>query len=210
MRVILGFVLLLAGVGALFATIAEPRRYHTEMAPLTGEDRLATFAAAGQTEGKPVAVVPAAVAAVPSTDWVTRTTVASTDDVPVNADNSTALDSATRLALARDIQGELARLGCYAGPLDGVWSPETQRAAGLFTTEANARIPVSEPDFALFSLTKTATEKEACGPAIVAEQKPVALPAAMGLGGLNGRPAKATGYRNDRDVQALFTNPLGR
>jgi hypothetical protein len=224
MRVLIGFVLLFAGVGALAATIAEPNRYRTDMISLNAEgDRLAGFTAAGQPAGTvslptpdvaEARVAEASPVSAQSDEWAARTSAASASDSLATADNSSALDSATREALARDIQGELARLGCYAGPLDGVWSAETQRAAGLFATEANARIPVSEPDFALFSLAKTATDNQACGPAIVAVQKPIEIAPAMGLGGPAAgeptKPAKSAGYRRDRDVEALFTNPLGR
>jgi hypothetical protein len=218
MRVLLAFVVLMGGIAAVAGNMAEPRRYKTEMAPLAqGEGRVSSFSAgaAGQAD----AVV---------TDFETSVQTAAVEtprqdaDVPAfittqsiaPAAEASPLDAATRAALARDIQSELARLGCYAGALDGAWSQETQRAAGLFVTEANARIPVSEPDFALFSLAKTATENEACGPAITVAQAPVVPPpAAMGLGGPGAEskaPKAAASYRRDRDVEQLFTNPLGR
>lgn len=216
MRVLLAFVVLLGGIAAVAGNLAEPNRYKTEMTSLDqGEGRVSSFAA-GVTGQAPAAV---------ATDFETSVQTAAIDtprqapDVPAftttqsiaPAADASPIDAATRAALARDIQAELARLGCYAGPVDGAWSPETQRAAGLFVTEANARIPVSEPDFALFSLAKTATENEACGPAITVAQTPVVPPPAMGLGGpgTESKP-KVTSYRRDRDVEQLFTNPLGR
>ncbi|MDO9384000.1 MAG: hypothetical protein Q7T86_14180 [Hyphomicrobiaceae bacterium] len=218
MRVLLAFVVLMGGIAAVAGNMAEPRRYQTDMSPLAqGDGRVASF-----SQG----VVGQARAAV-VTDFETSVQTAAADvrqqtaEVPAfvttqsiaPAAEASPLDAATRAALARDIQSELARLGCYAGPLDGAWSPASQRAAGLFVTEANARIPVSEPDFALFSLAKTATENEACGPAItVAQASVVPPPAAMGLGGPSdaSKAPKATSYRRDRDVEQLFTNPLGR
>ena len=216
MRVLLAFVVLLGGIAAVAGNLAEPNRYKTEMTPLEqGDGRVSSFAA-GVTSVAPAAV---------TTDFETSVQTAAIDtpreaDVPAftttqsiaPAADASPLDAATRAALARDIQAELARLGCYAGPVDGAWSPETQRAAGLFVTEANARISVSEPDFALFSLAKTATENEACGPAITVAQAPDVPPPAMGLGGpgTENKPPKAVSYRRDRDVEQLFTNPLGR
>lgn len=220
MRVLLAFVVLLGGIAAVAGNLAEPNRYKTEMTSLDqGEGRVSSFSA-GVT-GQAVGQAPEAV----TTDFETSVQTAAIQtsrqaDVPAfittqsiaPAADASPLDAATRAALARDIQAELARLGCYAGPVDGGWSPETQRAAGLFVTEANARIPVSEPDFALFSLAKTATENEACGPAITVAQAPVVPPPAMGLGGpgTESKPPKAASYRRDRDVEQLFTNPLGR
>jgi len=215
MRVLIAFVVLLGGIAAVAGNLAEPNRYKTEMTSLDqGEGRVSSFSA-GVTGQAPEAV---------TTDFETSVQTAAIQtprqaDVPAftttqsiaPAADASPLDAAARAALARDIQAELARLGCYAGPVDGAWSPETQRAAGLFVTEANARIPVSEPDFALFSLAKTATENEACGPAITVAQAPVVPPPAMGLGGpgTESKP-KVTSYRRDRDVEQLFTNPLGR
>lgn len=212
MRAILGFVVLLAGIGAVAAHLSEPRRFMTDMTPLTqAADRLPSYSAIG--EGRPesgrdsgnfqttmTAAPPAA-----ATDLAAPVAQAR----PM-ADLSSNLDMATRDALARDIQSELARLGCYGGAVDGVWSPEAQRAAGAFVAKANARIPANEPDFALFSLTKTATPEQACGPAITVAEKPVVAPPSMGLGGPVQRRPRAAAYHNDRSVQSLFTNPLGR
>lgn len=213
MRVLLAFVILLAGIGAVAANLAEPRRYKTEMTPLSqSEGRIAHFSPGNTANAAP---------AVSQFDTTVQTAEAgpATPDVPefVTTQNSSpeqtsALDSATKAALARDIQTELARLGCYAGPIDGNWSPEAQRAAGSFVTEANARIPVGEPDLALFSLAKSARENAACGPAITTAQAPAIPPPAMGLGGpgMEVRAAKTASYRVDREVDSLFTNPLGR
>ena len=219
MRAFLSFLVLLAGIAAVSANLAEPRRYQTDMASLTqGDGRVASFSSVAAAD-------PAAPTAAPVAPFKTTLQVAAAQrqqEEPVSAPevpayvpdgDASPLDAATRAALARDIQSELARLGCYAGPVDGSWSAETQRAAGLFVTEANARIPVSEPDFALFSLAKTATEQQACGPAVTVAQTPeLAPPAAMGLGGpvVETTKPKGASYRRDRDVEALFTNPLGR
>jgi hypothetical protein len=211
MRVVLGFLTLVAGVGAVAAHLAEPSRYQTDLVDLSGNgDRLAGFSAVA--EG--AAVAGRQQPAVPSnfTTTVTRAPeINETADLaqPVPAASGSNLDAATRDALARDIQAELARLGCYAGPADGVWSASAQQAAGLFVTKANARIPVTEPDFALFSLTKTATADQACGPAVTLAAAPMAP--AMGLGGPGAdKPARrALPQHVDRGVQSLFTNPLG-
>lgn len=216
MRVLIGFLVLVAGVGAVIANLAEPRRYLTQMTPIgAGEGRIANFSAVGEGDA-PVSVA----AAIPA--FETRVSVPQSQVETASITNDTGeafadpspIDAATRAALARDIQTELARLGCYAGPINGSWSPETQRAAGLFTTEANARIPVSEPDFALFSLAKSATSEQSCGPPVTVARVPAAVePPAMGLGGPGVErkaPTREPAYHQDRDVQSLFTNPLGR
>lgn len=223
MKVFLAFAVLLAGIAAVSAHLAEPQRYRTDMTSLMqGDGRIAGFSAVAAVDqtASPIGV---RAQTSPQSERVTafKTTLQVAEDnnsaaaeIPayVPAADASALDMATRSALARDIQSELARLGCYAGAIDGLWSPETQRAASLFVTEANARIPVSEPDFALFSLAKTATEQQACGPAATVAQTPVIAPPAMALGGpgvMTPEP-KAASYHRDRDVESLFTNPLGR
>ncbi len=56
--------------------------------------------------------------------------------------------------LVRAIQNELTRVGCYSGPVDGIWSKPTRAAMSAFTDRANARLPVDRPDDALLSLVK--------------------------------------------------------
>lgn len=228
MKVFLAFAVLLAGIAAVSANLVEPQRYRTDMTSLMqGDGRISAFSAVAALDKKAPPIGTRAQAS-PQSEGVTafKTTLQVAEDkispghdsaapeIPayVPTADVSALDAATRSALARDIQSELARLGCYAGAIDGVWSPETQRAASLFVTEANARIPVSEPDFALFSLAKTATEQQACGPAATIAQAPAIAPPAMALGGpgvVTPEP-KAASYHRDRDVDSLFTNPLGR
>ncbi len=213
MCAIIGFAVLLAGVGAVAAHISEPRRYTTDMVPLASEaDRLTAYSAVGQGA---VRTTPAAQPISGFETTVSSPAAAAAVEPasqPAGFQSGSNLDAATRDALARDIQTELARLGCYAGPVDGVWTPAAERAAEQFVAKANARIAVTEPDFALFSLTKTGTADQACGPALTVAQKPaIEAPQAMGLGGpVERKPTRTTSYHNDRSVQSLFTNPLGR
>ena len=58
------------------------------------------------------------------------------------------------LSLAQDLQSELQRVGCYAGNIDGVWSPLSQKAMKAFTERVNARLPVDEPDYVLLALVR--------------------------------------------------------
>lgn len=216
MRAVLGFAVLLAGLAAVGAHLSEPQRFVTDMSvvpPTT--DRLPAYSAVGQGVAQEAAQP---VGEFQTTASATRDLAARAEPAAKPADvtptiaSGSDLDLATREALARDIQSELARLGCYSGPVSGTWSAEAQRAADAFVAKANARIPVSQPDFALFSLAKTATPEQACGPAItIAAEKPVVEPPSMSLGGPGERrPRRAAAYYEDRSVQSLFTHPLGR
>ena len=47
-----------------------------------------------------------------------------------------------RASLARELQLELRRVGCYGGDLNGVWTPATRKAMKAFTDRVNATLPV--------------------------------------------------------------------
>jgi hypothetical protein len=64
-----------------------------------------------------------------------------------------------RDALARELQKELRRVGCYDGELNGAWTPATRRAMKAFTDRVNATLPVDEPDGVLF--TMVASQRDA-------------------------------------------------
>jgi peptidoglycan hydrolase-like protein with peptidoglycan-binding domain len=54
--------------------------------------------------------------------------------------------------LARQLQSELKRVGCYDGDVHGVWSKSTRAAMKAFTERVNARLPVDKPDHILLAL----------------------------------------------------------
>jgi hypothetical protein len=55
-------------------------------------------------------------------------------------------------SLAREIQRELKRVGCYRGEINGLWTPSTRVAMEAFVDDANAVLPVDKPDQVLLSL----------------------------------------------------------
>jgi hypothetical protein len=59
-----------------------------------------------------------------------------------------------RDALARQIQTELKRVGCYDGEVHGVWTTAVRRAMRDFTQRVNARLPVDKPDAVLLALVQ--------------------------------------------------------
>ena len=64
--------------------------------------------------------------------------------------------------LARELQKELRRVGCYDGEIHGAWTTSTKRAMKTFTERVNASLPVEEPDQVLLSLLHGQPDK-ACG-----------------------------------------------
>src|SRR5215468_4602464 len=69
-----------------------------------------------------------------------------------------------RDALARELQKELRRVGCYEGDINGTWSQSTRRAMKTFIERMNARLPIEQPDAVLYALVKGQDEL-VCGKA---------------------------------------------
>jgi hypothetical protein len=67
-----------------------------------------------------------------------------------------------KAALARELQLELKRVGCYAGEPNGAWTPAARKSMKAFTERVNASLPVGEPDEILLALVQ-AHRGEACG-----------------------------------------------
>src|SRR6516225_2246206 len=60
-----------------------------------------------------------------------------------------------RDSLARELQKELRRVGCYEGELNGAWTLATRRAMKTFTDRLNAALPVDEPDAVLYAMAQS-------------------------------------------------------
>lgn len=107
--------------------------------------------------GPPLTVDP------PTGAWETRldpVTIPAREVVPA----SPAAVQKTQRQLARQIQSELKRVGCYAGRLDGSWGDQSRAAMTAFIARVNASLPTREPDVILLSLIKGQTG-EVCGAA---------------------------------------------
>ncbi|MBX9590033.1 MAG: hypothetical protein K2X43_12060 [Hyphomonadaceae bacterium] len=67
-----------------------------------------------------------------------------------------------RASLARELQRELKRVGCYSGEVNGVWTTSSRMAMKSFTDHVNATLPIDNPDYVLLSLVQGHQER-ACG-----------------------------------------------
>src|SRR5258705_8244984 len=63
-------------------------------------------------------------------------------------------DAEARYQLARTLQAELRRVGCYEGDVDGSWGLGSKRAMAAFAKEVNAGLPTEEPDYILLKLVQ--------------------------------------------------------
>jgi hypothetical protein len=66
-----------------------------------------------------------------------------------------------RDGLARALQRELRRVGCYAGAIDGTWGDAPRRAMRAFLADINASLPVEQPDDILLRLLR-GQERRVC------------------------------------------------
>ena len=80
-----------------------------------------------------------------------------------------------RDSLARELQKELRRVGCYEGELNGAWTPMTKRAMKAFTDRVNATLPVDEPDTILYSMVQGQQDRVCGKPCPVGEVGRVVL-----------------------------------
>lgn len=67
-----------------------------------------------------------------------------------------------RASLARELQRELKRVGCYSGDINGAWTTSSRMAMKAFTDRVNATLPIDTPDYVLLSLVQGHQDK-ACG-----------------------------------------------
>ncbi|PPD00563.1 MAG: hypothetical protein CTY31_05505 [Hyphomicrobium sp.] len=61
-------------------------------------------------------------------------------------------------SIAREIQKELNRVGCYDGAINGLWSARTRQSMKDFIDGVNARLPIDKPDEVLLSLVMGQSE----------------------------------------------------
>ncbi len=135
---------------------AEPTADRSSRAPVSSAPAGLPFTpAAPATEGSQTSLsAPAVVTVSPSNRPNLRLAVA-----PAPKAGALATD---RTQLARELQKELRRVGCYDGEIHGTWTTSTKRAMKTFTERVNASLPVEEPDQVLLSLLHGQPDK-ACG-----------------------------------------------
>jgi hypothetical protein len=88
---------------------------------------------------------------------------------PLLSDNMPA--SSDRAGLARALQKELARVGCYDGEITGIWAASSRQAMRRFTDQVNAKLPLGEPDQILLRLVRSHRSK-VCDLACSSKQQP--------------------------------------
>ena len=73
-----------------------------------------------------------------------------------------AINPTDHASLARELQRELTRVGCYGGEINSTWTISTKRAMKAFMDRVNATLPMEQPDQVLLALVKSHTDN-VCG-----------------------------------------------
>jgi hypothetical protein len=82
--------------------------------------------------------------------------------VALGSSQSRPSPSSDRLPLAQQLQRELARVGCYDGVINGVWTVATRQALKAFMDRVNATLPTDAPDQIQLALVRAAPDR-VCG-----------------------------------------------
>jgi peptidoglycan hydrolase-like protein with peptidoglycan-binding domain len=113
--------------------------------------------------------------------------------------STTPEDPSARYELARSLQSELRRVGCYDGEIDGSWGPASKRAIQAFMDRVNAALPGEEPDFILLRLVQNEKAK-VCGVGCPSGQT-LQGQRCVALGATVKRPARATARLPDPQAE---------
>lgn len=110
------------------------------------------------------AVKPVAQAAAHPQSWRTAVVPATStqDHGGATATSLKPMSHAERWKLAKALQRELKRVGCYWGKVDGVWGKGSKWAMADFMRSVNAALPANDPDYLLLRLVSSHTNK-ICG-----------------------------------------------
>jgi hypothetical protein len=74
--------------------------------------------------------------------------------VPVGANSDSGGAALDRPALAREIQRELRRIGCYRGDVNGAWTASARQAMKALIERINASLPTDQPDPVLLAMVQ--------------------------------------------------------
>jgi hypothetical protein len=106
-----------------------------------------------------------------------------------------------KVTLARDIQRELKRVGCYSGDADGTWNTSTKQAMKSFIDRVNATLPTDEPDHILKTLVQ-GHPGNACGKSCPSGQTAASDGRCLPTGVMTQAPAKKAAPVETASIQA--------
>jgi hypothetical protein len=134
--------------------------------------------------------------------------------MPVGEPEAVARPPLDRPALARQIQRQLKRIGCYSGQVTGAWTPSVQQAMTTLMGRANASLPIDEPDPVLLAMVESQSVG-ACSKTCPAGQgraadgrcQPEAAVAGNDAANAKRRPVAGTGRASRKSQMAGTVQP---
>jgi hypothetical protein len=133
----------------------------------------APAAQTGEAAGAPTSGAPPADAAIPGARRLRPASVVQIGEapprMPVGEPEAVAGVPLDRPALARQIQRQLKRIGCYSGHVTGAWTPSVRQAMTTLMDRANASLPIDQPDPVLLAMVESQSAA-ACSKACPAGQ----------------------------------------
>jgi hypothetical protein len=112
-------------------------------APLDVDPRQKKSALSVDIEIWPVPSAPATMVVTSKPRWLI---------IPAQTSNGQALSGDI---LTKELQGQLRRLGCYGGEINGLWTQSSRRAMRTFTNRVNAALSVDRPDHILLAMLQS-------------------------------------------------------
>jgi uncharacterized caspase-like protein len=98
-------------------------------------------------------------------------TVTAPPATPAPTATAAPIPQADAAEIARSMQSELKRVGCYSGTIDGVWGPGTQAAIQQFNQRTGKRVDTVTASLESVASIKERTDR-VCPPAPVAKPQP--------------------------------------
>jgi hypothetical protein len=126
---------------------------------MLGDKEAGTLLAAASAAWRPIPKARTPSRAEPTAS--TEVAVVPTGKLPVLAQKTPPMPE-SQGSLIENLQRELARVRCYDGQINGVWTTSTRQAMTAFLEHVNARLPVHQPDGVLLALVQ-GQRVEICG-----------------------------------------------
>jgi hypothetical protein len=144
-----------AKIPTVVADIVAPASPKVPVPQLAQRPAASNLASAGPVSGS-VTVQPSAPAAIPAIPTLVAKPREAMVAVPLPApsNKSGPGEDEARVQLAREIQRELKRVGCYSGDVDGDWAGASRTAMKTFIDRINATLPTDQPDHILKTLVQ--------------------------------------------------------
>jgi hypothetical protein len=156
----------LAGAVIAQGVVSRSKPHQAPQHDGVGDHEAGALLAAASAAWRPIPKAHTASRAEPTS--ATEVAVVPTGRLPILAQKAPPMRGGQG-SLAEDLQRELARVGCYDGQINGVWTTSSRQAMKAFLDRVNATLPIHQPDGVLLALVQGQRVKT-CGTACPSDQ----------------------------------------